>query len=261
MSTADSPGPFTHSLAPLTNWYDDDPRGHVVQFYQEEAALIDGLSRFVGAALQAGGAAIVIAKKCNSEALSRHLERTERNTTTVRERGRLILRDAAETLALISPGRLPDRGRFVEIIGSLIDQAKASVGGESPRLAIFGEMVGFLAERREFEAALHLENLWNELGQTHAFSLRCGYAMETLSRGEDSGAFLRVCEEHSGVIPSESYTALITENQRLCTIAELQQKAQVLDTQRALRQVRKNSGCSSRLCRTTRSSCSTRLVT
>src|SRR2546422_11621415 len=44
-----------------------------------------------------------------------------------------------------------------------------------------------------------------------------------------------MCGQHSGVVPSESYLGLSNEGERLRSIAELQQKAQALETELALR--------------------------
>src|SRR5260370_5306875 len=46
-----------------------------------------------------------------------------------------------------------------------------------------------------------------------------------------------MCDQHSGVVPSESYLGLGSEPERLRSIAQLQQRAQVLEKRLALRQI------------------------
>lgn len=53
---------------PAPNWH-ADARGHSVQFYSEDAILLEGLGRFIGSALGAGDAAIVIATKSHRNGL------------------------------------------------------------------------------------------------------------------------------------------------------------------------------------------------
>jgi hypothetical protein len=48
--------------------------GHVVQFYENPSFLLDQLSRFVGTALGAGDAAIVIARKAIRDGLTQRLK-------------------------------------------------------------------------------------------------------------------------------------------------------------------------------------------
>ncbi len=55
--------------------------------------------------------------------------------------------------------------------------------------------------------------------------------MSGFDREFHSDAFLKICGEHSHVIPVESYTELIDEQQRLRSITHLQQKAQALEAE------------------------------
>src|SRR5256886_15995148 len=98
-------------------------------------------------------------------------------------------------------------------------------------------MVALLWAAGKRDAAIRLEELWNDLAQTHAFSLRCAYPMADFHREEHSAAFRAICEQHSGVIPGESYTSLASEADRLRNISFLQQKAQALETERAERKL------------------------
>ncbi len=86
------------------------------------------------------------------------------------------------------------------------------------------------------DAALHLEQLWNDLAQTQSFSLRCAYPIASFSRESDGGPFLKICAAHSEVIPDESYTSLPSSEERLRSIGLLQQRAQALETEKADRQ-------------------------
>src|SRR4029077_5801659 len=66
----------------------------------------------------------------------------------------------------------------------------------------------------------------NSLAETHAFSLHCAYPMKGFSRQDSTEPFLKICAEHSSVVPAESYMALIEEEERRRAVAQLQQKAQ-----------------------------------
>ncbi len=66
-------------------------------------------------------------------------------------------------------------------------------------------------------------------------SLRCAYPMNAFDREEHGDSFLKICAEHSHVIPVESYTALVSDEQRLRSISHLQQRAQALESEMAER--------------------------
>src|SRR5260370_34806489 len=55
-------------------------------------------------------------------------------------------------------------------------------------------------------AAVHLEELWNDLGKTHAFSLCCAYPMQGFDREMYEEEFTEICQQHSRDSPAESYT-------------------------------------------------------
>ena len=220
----------------LAQWPGQDKHaGHVVQFYKEDSALLDGLGRFIGTALGAGDGAIVIATKEHREGLQRRLKARTLDTAAAARQGRFICIDAAETLAKFIVDGWPDAGRFAETIGEPLQRARKAAEGENPRIAAFGEMVALLWQEGKHEAAIALEQLWNNLAGSHEFMLLCAYPMECFSHGEHAQPFLKVCAEHSGVIPMESYTSLTSEEERLRSIAHLQQKAHALDTETAVR--------------------------
>jgi two-component system CheB/CheR fusion protein len=97
-------------------------------------------------------------------------------------------------------------------------------------------MVALLWSEGNFDAALKLEQLWNGLVRAHDFQLQCAYPMEGFSQNGHSQAFRNICAEHSHVIPTENYSALATEDDRLRHISLLQQRALTAETEAASRQ-------------------------
>jgi signal transduction histidine kinase len=95
-------------------------------------------------------------------------------------------------------------------------------------------MVALLWANGQADAAIKLEQLWNDLARQHAFSLRCAYPITGFRDATHADHFLKICSEHSAVIPGESYTALLSDKARLRNIAELQQKAEALENEKAL---------------------------
>jgi signal transduction histidine kinase len=208
---------------------------HTVQFYAEDTYLLDELSRFIGTALVAGDAAVVLATKAHREGLVQRLKSRGFDVARAAEQGRYVALDAAETLTKFMRDGWPDAALFTEVLESLMGQAAVAAGGKTSRISAFGEMVALLWAQENVEAAIRLEELWNDLAQTYSLSLRCAYPMGGFGRECHSDSFLRICAEHSHVIPVESYTALISEEQRFRSISHLQQKAQALEAEMAER--------------------------
>jgi signal transduction histidine kinase len=207
---------------------------HTVQFYGEDLSLQDELSRFIGAALVAGDAAVVIATAAHRDGAAQRLLSRGFDTRKAIEQGRYITLDAAETLANFMRNGWPDAVLFNEVIGSVLSKASAAAG-KNARIAAFGEMVALLWAGGNSEAAVRLEQLWNDLAQTYPLSLRCAYPMSGFGREDHGDLFLKICAEHSQVIPVESYTTLLSEDERYRSVTYLQQKAQALETEMAER--------------------------
>jgi signal transduction histidine kinase len=232
MSTAKIPGLNSLQPPPLGHFpVDHDHRGHSVQFYAEDSFLMDGVTRLVGTALGAGDAAIVIATKSHREGLEARLQARGLNTHSAMQQGRYFVADAAETLNKFMVEGFPDAARFRETIGDLVIRARAATE-PGLRVVAFGEMVALLWEEGKYDAAIRLEQLWNELGHEHAFYLHCAYRIKDFAQENDGVRFLEICSEHAEVFPSESYTNLNDQQERHRNIALLQQKEQAHDALR-----------------------------
>ena len=71
-------------------------------------------------------------------------------------------------------------------------------------MAVFGEMVALLWADKKFQAALRLEQLWNELGRTHSFYLRCAYPASGIQDEQNGEPYAAICGEHSTVMLAEA---------------------------------------------------------
>ena len=118
----------------------------------------------------------------------------------------------------------PNAAHFAELMGACIGRAKQAARNEQSAVAAFGEMVALLWNEGKADAAIRLEQLWNDLAKTHAFNLRCAYSVKDFSRGDHRESFLKICECHSDVIPAEGYSALHNKADQHRKIAQLQQK-------------------------------------
>ena len=124
----------------------------------------------------------------------------------------------------------PDAARFVDLVGGIIDRAATSTSGERSGVAVFGELVALLCAEGNHDAAVQLEQLWNELARSRAISLLCAYPVDVFPRAVDGLPFAAICAEHARVVPAETFSSFDDEAQ-LRAIAGLQQKARALETE------------------------------
>jgi PAS domain S-box-containing protein len=205
--------------------------GHSVLFYEDDSNLLEDLSRFIGRAILAGDAALIITTKPHRDGLLANLNSRGLDLTRASHEGRFLALDAAETLTKFMLDGKPNPALFGEVAGDAITRLASTTRGETRRVAIFGEMVALLLADGQFEAAIQLEQLWNQLGRTYSFQLRCAYPLNQFSTVEDGKKILEICAEHSHVDPTERYTTLADDQERLRAVLFLQQKAQALETE------------------------------
>ena len=166
---------------------------HIVQTYQDPAFLADAVGEYLATGLARGEAAIVIARPENT---ARFLQKLEAPA----DPGQLLVLDAQQTLARFMAGGMPQWKPFHEAIGGLIAQVRL----QFPTVRAYGEMVDILWQQGNRDAAIRLEEYWNELTRLQTFSLFCAYAMDNLDASAYSG-LEHVCRNHTHFIPARDY--------------------------------------------------------
>jgi DNA-binding response OmpR family regulator len=172
---------------------------HDVGFYSEDARLLDDLAQFIGAALKAGNAAIVVATESHRESLLPRLQAQGLDIGTAIEQGRYVPLDAADTLSALMLNGMPDPDRFLNLLGNLILTVSKAATGKQARVSIFGECVHLLWAQGNAEAAIQFEKLGNQLTKIYDVDILCGYFLGCSQDAMDSHIFQRICEEHSAV--------------------------------------------------------------
>lgn len=171
-------------------------RDHVVHLYQDAAFLIEAVAEFIGTGLTLGQAGLVIARPRHRDQL----------VTALRARGlhpnrALRFLDARQVLDSVMRGGAPQWSAFEATCGRPLEELRL----QYPGVRVYGEMVDILWQDRRRDAALQLEEYWNELGRLRPFALLCAYAIDPLDSAAYGGAFHRVCHAHTHLIPARDY--------------------------------------------------------
>jgi hypothetical protein len=169
---------------------------HVVQFYGHDAELAERVADYLLGALEHGGAAIVIATQAHRHEFEARLTRAGADLAAARQSGAYLALDARQVLREFMTADRLDRAAFDRVVGGLIDRAGA--GGREVRA--YGEMVALLWDDGLVNDAAQLEEMWNELGRRHSFSLFCGYRADSVTGPEHLDAFAEVCRLHREVV-------------------------------------------------------------
>ena len=175
-------------------------RSHEVVFYSADGGLLDDLTRFIGAALEAGNAAVVVATKSHRDSLLLRLQAHGLDMDAGVEEGRYIALDAADALSTFMLNGMPDPVRFLRLFCSLMaTAAEAARGEQEARVAVFGEIVHLLWAQGNAKAAIQVEKLGNQLAKTYDVDILCGYSLGSVQGGMNRHIFQEICAEHSAV--------------------------------------------------------------
>jgi len=94
---------------------------------------------------------------------------------------------------------MPDAARFFEVVGGLIEAAAKEATGQHSRVVACGECSPLLWAEGKGDAAIQLEQLWDQVGKTFGVDILCGYALSGFRGSEDEQVFQNICAEHSAV--------------------------------------------------------------
>ncbi|HCP74875.1 MAG TPA: histidine kinase, partial [Ktedonobacter sp.] len=178
-------------MAIALDWREKSKSQHFVQFYETDTFLLDSLSEYIGTGLKVGDGCIVLATKPHRESLEERLKGDGLEGAVVGDQ--YVSSDAGITLSRFMVDGSPDPARFTEVVRSMI----AQVGKGRRHVRIFGELVALLCADGNGAAAICLEELWNDLGKTHSFSLFCAYPMHGFGGEVYEAEFTKICQQHS----------------------------------------------------------------
>jgi hypothetical protein len=201
---------------------------HAVQFYEEDAFLQRTVAEYLAAGLRVGQPAIAITTEAHWAGFEDELRLRGIEPDRLVLEHRLLWLDARRMLATFMVGSMPDRDRFFAQMDPLIARISQRCGRQTVRAC--GEMVNILWQEGNADAAVALEEVWNEAANRYRLTLLCAYAMPAF-RASDRERFNQICRLHNHVFPADSFAAARDEESRNREIARLQHRAQALDAE------------------------------
>jgi hypothetical protein len=177
-------------------------QSHGVQVYGDSAEVAESVASYLAAGFERDQAGVLVATPEHLTLFADRLASRGWRLNDAESTGLLLVADAEETLASILGPEGPDRDRFEQVVGGLLDQAQ---GGRADRpVRVFGEMVDLLCGRLA-DGAAELEQLWNALARQRRFSLLCGYRLDVFDPHAQAETLPHICRQHSHVLPARNY--------------------------------------------------------
>ncbi len=172
---------------------------HEVQFYSDDALLLDTFAHFIAVALKSGCAAIVVITESHRDGLVSRLKVQGVDVDAATQQGTYIQLDVNKTLATFMVNDMPDSTRFFQVVGGLVEAAAEAARQQHHSIVACGECSPVLWVEGKVDAAIRLEQLWNEVGKTFGMDILCGYALSSFQGEKDERVFQSICAEHCAV--------------------------------------------------------------
>ena len=173
---------------------------HPCSFYTDDAVLASTVARFLAPAFAARQALIAIGTPEHLAAIEERLRSSGHDIDGARATGQYASFDAELALQQLTVHGMPTAERFNAVLGPHIKRAADEYGG----VRAFGEIVSLLWRDGKRQAALRLEELWNDALGYHPLALVCGYNVRSFKDAADAQGIIRIINTHTSVIVPQS---------------------------------------------------------
>lgn len=172
---------------------------HEAHFHSNDESLLDGITQCVRTSLSTDSAIIVFASESHWTNLNSRMEARGIDLTAAVGRRRCIPLDPIETLSKFMVGDLPDPIRLFNVLNDVIDTASGHSGAAHTRTVACGGLAPILLSQGKPEAAIRLEQLWNQVVQNYGLDTVCMYSQNSFESEQGKDVFQRICGLHSSV--------------------------------------------------------------
>jgi hypothetical protein len=169
---------------------------HPCSFYSDDSVLASTVATFLAPAFAERQALIAIGTPEHLAAIEDRLRSTGHDIDGARASGQYASMDAEWALQQLTVHGMPTAERFNAIVGPHIKRAADEYGS----VRAFGEIVSLLWRDGKRQAALRLEELWNEALGYHPLALVCGYNVRSFNEPADAEGVIGIINSHTNVI-------------------------------------------------------------
>ena len=170
---------------------------HFAQLHGDPQTLTDAVTIYLQTGLRRGNGVVVFAAPDHKELFLAGLRSAGLDPAVFLKSGQLELHDAELTLRKFMRDDMPDWEDFRWAMGSVFERVRA-FGRETTQA--YSEMTNLLWQDGKQEAAIRLEEYWNELARAFSFSLFCSYTLDVHEDHAYAGPLEDIGRTHSEIL-------------------------------------------------------------
>ncbi len=170
---------------------------HFAQLQSDPQALTDAVTLYLQTGLRRGNGVVVIATPAHTELFLTRLRDDGLDPARFIKSGQLELHDAELSLRKFMQHDMPDWEDFRRSVGAVFERVRAFGRGTT---RAYGELVNVLWHEGKQEAAIRLEDYWNELARLYPFCLFCSYMLDVHHEHSYNGPLEEIGRTHSDIL-------------------------------------------------------------
>ena len=172
---------------------------HEAGFYTDESLLLDGYATFVADALDAGNGLVMVFTRSRRDRLHQRLRARGIDLDRAIADGRCLWLDVPAVLSTFMVDDRVDEARFWNSVSAVVMEAASISRLNPPRVSACGECAPTLLQEGLTDAAIHLEQLWDDVTRAFNVDVFCGYSCHGLRCDDESQVFRDLRAAHSAV--------------------------------------------------------------
>ena len=174
-------------------------RCHEAGFYADESSLLDDYARFAESALDAGNGLVMVVASSRRDRLYQRLQARGIDIDRIIKERRCLWMDVPAALSSFMVDGRVDEARFWNAASALIMEAARGSKLNPPRVSACGECAATLLQDGLVDAAIRLEQLWDDVARTYNVDIFCPYSCHGLRCDDESQVFRDLRAAHSAV--------------------------------------------------------------
>ena len=159
---------------------------------------MDSAFEFLEAGLRRGQSVLVIVERDHLDQLLDRLSASKLHSKALTNSGQLGLMDAGKMVDEFLADGLPEWSRFRASLGPVLTR----IGPYGRGTRVYSDLAGLLWRTGRNDAAIRIEELWNQLVESYQFSLYCGFLMDTQAEQEYDAPLEDLGRTHSDILGS-----------------------------------------------------------
>lgn len=172
----------------------DSNQNNIVQVCQDDIFQAEAVTQYIQEGLSKDEAVVIYARPSLRKSVIRKLEQVGIEVGNYKQLGQIKFFDVEYILSCFYTEDIVNESSFQDLIGSSLQDLRPRFG----KIRIFGEMVNVLWKNGEYEAAMKLEECWNNLSRKFEFSLLISYSLDSVDPANTNTeeAVRLICQYH-----------------------------------------------------------------